>query len=64
MNTNHETKHTKRTPVEWKNIDNVLIVNPDGWRNEDRDWNEPITRKEWERLSKQSTQMRTEREKA
>lgn len=47
-----ESQEILRTPEEWSEIFNVIILDPDGWRGSQyKDWNEPLTREEFsERL--------------
>jgi hypothetical protein len=38
-----------RLPAEWEIVDDVAIIDPDGWdrRNYDESWNTPIDYEEW-----------------
>lgn len=51
------TGHTpeKRTPDEWCRILGVTILDPDGWRQDGKSWDEPITRPEFMRRMQVST---------
>lgn len=45
----------RRTPDEWSAAKGIEVRDPDGWRNEGRDWNEPVTEAEFNRLCGPST---------
>jgi len=45
----------KRYPSEWEVIDNIKVLDPDGWRMDNRPWDVPITREEWDRRMSHST---------
>lgn len=48
----------KKTPDEWQATEefmNATIMDPDGWRNTERSWDEPITRKEFIKRRAEST---------
>ena len=45
----------KRYPSEWEVIDNIKVLDPDGWRMDNRPWDVPITREEWDRRMLRST---------
>jgi len=32
-----------RTPEEWSRLEDVLILDPDGWRTPGQSWDEPVT---------------------
>lgn len=39
-----------KTPDEWQateEFSDMVIMDPDGWRNTDRQWTDPITREEF-----------------
>jgi hypothetical protein len=36
-----------RTPDEWSRIQGVLVLDPDGWREDGKPWTEPITEDEF-----------------
>lgn len=38
----------KRTPAEWCTLKEVVILDPDGWRVDGKDWNKKITEKEFD----------------
>ena len=37
-----------KTPEEWQDELDVIILDPDGWREDDTPWTKPITREEFE----------------
>lgn len=45
----------KRFPAEWERMDNIVVLDPDGWRHDNKLWCEPITRNEWIRRKNMST---------
>ena len=46
-----------KLPAEWEVIDDVAVMDPDGWdrKNYDESWNTPICREEWILRMRQST---------
>lgn len=46
------TEEVLRTPDEWAALDDVTVMDPDGWRGcrslPAKSWGEPIDRDEWE----------------
>lgn len=38
-----------RTPQEWCDLLGARVMDPDGWRDGTRSWNEPITKAEFDR---------------
>ena len=51
-----------KTPIEWSKIDGIVIMDPDGWRNDGKSFYEPITRAEFDERTWVSTIMHTRRE--
>lgn len=45
-----------RPPQEWCWIQGVTILDPDGWRWDGKDWDEPITEAEFTERASRSTQ--------
>lgn len=43
----HSTLGVKRTPIEWEEIHRIKILDPDGWRLDDKSFTEPITEAEF-----------------
>jgi DNA-binding CsgD family transcriptional regulator len=43
------------TPEEWCRILDAEILDPDGWRHDNKDWNEPITKEEFRERHAMST---------
>jgi len=52
MSTN---KNIKRLPIEWQAIDEIVVIDADGWRCDNKSWDDPITRFEWDKRKSQST---------
>jgi len=46
-----------KLPAEWEVIDDVAVMDPDGWdrKNYDASWNTPINRDEWNQRMRVST---------
>lgn len=47
----------KRTPEEWQKIKNLVVLDPDGWRHDNKDFNDPLTEEEWTYRQQRSTCM-------
>ncbi len=47
--------NAKKIPTEWEKITGIRILDPDGWRQDNKDWWEPIDEEEWEKRMMQST---------
>jgi hypothetical protein len=39
----------KRTPAEWEKIKDIKVLDADGWRVDQKNWDDPISEKEWDR---------------
>jgi hypothetical protein len=37
------------TPEEWQKITGIIIYDPDGWREDNKNWDDPIDQDEWNR---------------
>ena len=51
----------KHPPIYWEKMDNIVVLDPDGWRYDEKSWYEPITRNEWIRRKNMSTIKRKEK---
>lgn len=68
------TEPEKRTPDEWSRIDEVTVMDPDGWRArfkasnevmyEKQGWDVPITREEWVHRMSVSSLMRKSKKRS
>lgn len=49
--------YEKKTPEDWARLKGIVIVDPDGWRDDEnyRRWDEPITEEEFRRRAAVST---------
>lgn len=50
-----EQKAELKKPEEWEKEVDYKIMDPDGWRNENIPWDQPITKEKFESLAMQST---------
>lgn len=41
---------TKKLPAEWCKDNNIHMMDPDGWRDARKPWDEPVTEREFESL--------------
>lgn len=54
---------TKRYPSEWEEFTGIKILDPDGWRFDNRPWDVPIDEAEWVMRMSRSTVMNKKRSK-
>lgn len=43
------------TPTQWQRRKRVFVIDPDGWRKDDKSWDDPITEAEFDRRAAAST---------
>lgn len=48
-------KTERHLPKTWEKLDNIKIYDPDGWREDGKSFNSPLTREEWEHRKMRST---------
>lgn len=46
-----------KTPTEWEKFTGITIMDPDGWRRDNKPWDDPISQREWEMRMMDSTIM-------
>jgi len=51
----HRADGQTRTPAEWERLECVVVLDPDGWRYDSKEWGDPIQFAEWERRMAAST---------
>lgn len=50
----------RKSPVEWERLTGIKVRDPDGWREADKDYGDPVSLEEFSALCKTSTvQLRT-----
>lgn len=52
-------KPIRHLPYKWCQLKKITIVDPDGWREDGKSWNAPITEEEFEKRKERSTIMPT-----
>jgi hypothetical protein len=50
-------KAIRHRPATWMKIKNILVLDPDGWRSDNKSFNAPLTEDEWKWRQQRSTCM-------
>lgn len=45
----------RKTPVDWERLTGIKVLDPDGWREADKDYGDPVSIAEFGELCKTST---------